>query len=236
MALHTYTLASLVSAAKHASGIATPATGSTWANVVNDAIQYMADAHAWSWMERALSLNLVADQEYVALPSDYAGIISLRAPTDDLPIRAMSMDEILRARAANTNLVGTQGYWYAQVWTPQANVTSLPTCRLELWPTPSANATGGLVGRYRRILSALSADTDVPDVPPPWHPPLKHLVRAMAVSTEDEQDGQDWARWNEMLPRLIDLDATQRDSLGPIRGGIGQPRRWNGIFEGQTLS
>ena len=127
--------------------------------------------------------------------------------------------------------------WYSLVWAPQALVTAAPTLRMELWPTPVANVTAGLIGRYRRLLPALSADTDVPDMPQPWHVALKHLVRALAVSTEDEQDGPDWARFNELLPKLIDMDGTQQDSLGPIRGGVGQPRdNYNSIFDGQTIS
>lgn len=222
MALLTFTFAQLQAAAQHASGVTAPAAGSTWVNVVNGALQRLANIKPWRWREADLSLDTIADQNYIALPDDFAELVTIHRASPWRDCAPVSLARIQMYRAANIGQdLGIIGYLYTIRSHAQATVTGSTTNRIELYPTPTLNETGALVGTYRRFIRAMSLDSDLPDIPPgPWHEALDALVRAMAASREDEQDGVHWMRFNEMLPDLIRADAGVETNLGYIDGGI----------------
>src|SRR5512146_1599947 len=177
MAVLTYTFQKLQQACQHASGgVATPATGSTWADVVNDALQWLATCYPWSWRNTALSLNLTLDQNYVSLPADFGELVTLRRNSTVNGALQVSLERLINFRTGIFPTGFTAGdYYYALSAAAQANVTSAGTFRLELYPTPAASETGGLLGIYRRIPPAMSGNTDLPDIPVPHHSLLHRL-------------------------------------------------------------
>jgi hypothetical protein len=221
MALHTYNFQALQQAAQHASGVATPATGSSWADVVNDAIQFFSAIRHWAWLDATFSLNFVAAQNYVALASDFGQLKWIQRVGAYKTIRPASWDTIFSYRAGATITLPDTAFVYCIRVQGQASVTAAPIYRIELYPTPAANETGALIGAYRRVLPALSGNTDLPDIPASFHPALKCLVRAFAVSDENEQNGVDWERFNGFwLPKLEELDGTVQQNIGMMQGGV----------------
>lgn len=206
MALHSYTFLALQQACQHATGKATPDTGSTYAGVVNDALYHLATVRAWHWRTTALSLDLVASQSYVNLPTDFGELYALAGTANTtLPtVHWTSLDRIAALRQQQ-GIAGSD-LFVALSYAAQASSTAAPTARLEVFPTPAANATAAITGFYLRVPPAMSGNTDVPDVPAVYLPALKALCRAFAVSDEDQQVGPDWDRANAMIAQLAGRD------------------------------
>lgn len=222
MSLHQYTFLQLRQACQFASAIQTPATGSSWDDVVNDALQYLANLSQWHWREQALSLDTVADQNYIDLPDDFGEMVTIHRASPWRDAVPVSLARIQQYRAANiAQDLGIIGYLYAIVGHTQETTADHTTYRLELFPTPTLDETGALTGTYRRIVTKLVSDSDVPNIPGgPFMVALKLLCSAFAKSTEDEQEGPEWARFNAMLPDLMRADGGVMSNLGYIDGGI----------------
>lgn len=222
MALLSYTLTLLQNAVLHSLG-RTPASTTTTTEIVNDAILHFGNAHPWKWRDTAMTLNTTISQSYVALPTDFEQLISLRSGTSTTrAVIPASLDEIMTMRQLNTGIGGY--FYYCVSWTTQASVTANPVARLEIYPTPAASETGTFAGKYRRQIVTLSAGSDVPDVPTWCMAALKQMVRAWAVFVEDQQQGTDWELAQQMLDQCKKIDGTTQVLLGMPRGGVGAPQ------------
>lgn len=213
------TLTSLQNAALHAIG-RTPATTTTTTQIANDGASYFYNAHNWRWRDKALSLDAVSAQNYIALPTDFEQLISIRSGTNATKaVIQASLDEIITLRQLSS---GVGGYYYVcPSWTPQTGVTAAPIGRLEIYPTPAASEVGTFSGRYRRKIPDLSSGTDAPDIPTWAHPALKQMVRAWAVFVEDQQQGSDWDLAQAMLEQCKRIDGTSQPMLGLPRFQVG---------------
>lgn len=206
------TLTSLQNAVLH-SLARTPASTTSTTAIVNDAKEYFCNSHDWRWKDKALSLDTVSAQNYIALPSDFEQLISIRSGTSNmLTVMPASLDEIMTLRQLNSGVGGY--YYYCVSWTAQASVTSAPLGRLELYPTPSASTVGVFAGKYRRKIPDLSSGTDAPDIPTYCHSALKQMVRAWAMWVEEQKRDSDWELANIMLERCIQMDGTTQVLLG----------------------
>lgn len=236
MANHVYTFSSLKSAVEHAIGGAFDSTTSS-TDVVNDALDYLANAHQWSWLYRALSLNFVASQNYVALPSDFRELHTAQRVGTLRQLRPASLDQIQGWRSTTTLSAPTLHQYFALSMTPQTSVSAVPVWRMELYPTPTSNETGAVIGTYLRIIPKLTSDGDVADIPPHLFRTLKHLCRAMAVSAHTQASGEDWRLANEGIAQAIKLDSAVEYSIGPIRGAVQLDRmETNDYVRGQIVT
>lgn len=162
---------------------------------------------------------------FVALPADFHGLVTLERNAMIRSARAVSMQRITQYRSANgTYIVGPVGCFYAVRASPQSATTSAGTLRLELFPTPTEAETAALAGEYKRAIPTLAAGSDIPDIGPggPIHACLRTLVRAMAISTEEERAGEDWRRYERMLETCKARDGDAQANLGQIEGGVGE--------------
>lgn len=222
MALQTYTLTNLQDACKHATGVTTPATGNSYTNVVNDAIQYLASMRPWPWRQDSLSLNLTQDQNYVDLPADFAQLQVLHRSGNFKAARAVSLDKLILYRAGGLGSIPDAFLAYCVVGKEPASVTALPTYKLELFPTPAASETAALVGIYLRQIPTVSSGTDVPAVPGQWQSPLLSLVRAFAQSYENETPLEQTPDWPIFMAKIEPLfgESCESANLGQMEGGI----------------
>lgn len=220
MANRTYTLAQLETAVQQAWGGNASAT-LTAAEVVNDALDWLANRHEWSWLLRPLSLNFVASQNYIALPADFKGMHSLVHNSSMSVLAEVPLQSIL-LRRANASIVVTNGfnYSYAITAAPQASATAEPTWRLELYPTPTTATTAAFTGVYTRIIPLLTGSTSLPDIPAQYHRLLKMVCRAMAVSQQTQEGSEDWRIVMDELEQAKASDGLVSGSLGSMVGTI----------------
>lgn len=216
-----YTLTSLSNEVIHALGKSAPASPLTATIHVNDAVGWMCSSHQWSWLQEDLSLNLVDAQAYVAMPSDFGRLLVAHRVTTFARLVPVSFDKLIQYRATQLSAVeGMVGFYYCLRAEKQASVTAAPVWRMELYPTPSASETGGIVGIYQRLPRAMTTGTDVPDMPDEYHIALKYLCRAMAIQSEEDRMSSDWDRYNEAIAILKQKDGDVQSDLGQMEGGI----------------
>lgn len=225
MALPSYSFASLKAAAEHAM-VRSAASGSSAGDCVNDALAFLVCAHPWTWRARPLSLDSVAGQSYIELPEDLGQIDGKLAGPNLTVVEPASLEQIALWRRWGTPF--SDMIRYAPSARPQETASSLPRRVLELYPTPSASVVGYLTGHYLRLVPALADDSDVPDIPAAFHPLLKTLCRAFAVSDEEQQAGEDWAKAQRLLPAMIREDGLLRGPLGALPAVTGFGLRSSG--------
>jgi len=193
--------------------------------IVNDALEFVADLHAWSWLETGQqSLDIVADQDYVELPEDYGAMIGVEHV--DGYSRTMiptTWPHLLKLRQDSIN-DWSRSYWYVvnlgNVETGEEDAgLSLPT--LNLYPTPSESVTGGLQIVYRRFLRRMTADTDRPQWPAYMDRFLSLIARGFAkLDHDDDAVSADMQQAQQMLPNLLRRDGERKPSRGVMRGGL----------------
>jgi hypothetical protein len=209
MAVLARTLAEYRSELQHALGGAAPASQLAQDTIINDAGRHLVSMHPWKWLERTPgTLNFAQDTAYVSMPSDFKSLDTI-VPDDeiDATFTLTSFYEIARMRQFEITL--TAAYYGALVWPGQASATALQTVpRLELYPTPSANATGALHIWYTRGWTVIDDATDAPNIPWFMESLLVQLVRAFAQGYEESDVGS-------LNQRLADVTGT-RDNPSPI--------------------
>lgn len=103
---------------------------------------------------------------------------------------------------------------------PVANTTFDPSQVmqkvLELAPTPASNMVQAMYLTYRRLAPVMVNPTDVPAVPYNFFDLLKTLVRAMAVSSTEQQAGHDWQLFNQQLPLYKNADTMAQGEAGGV--------------------
>lgn len=222
MANHTVTLAKLEQAVTHSLG-GTPDVNLDIDEIINDALHYLVNLRPWHWRQRALSLDSVNAQSYIALPLDFAQILTIKKAGDaNNLVKPVSLDVLIQQR--QTGAASIAELYYALSAQPQASLTAEPTQIVELYPTPTATTVGFLVGTYIRQVPKLTGSTSLPDIPAYLHPSLRVLCRAMAVSNEEQQEGSDWALFERMIAPLMVEDGQATGYLGRARGGLAPPR------------
>lgn len=167
------------------------------------------------------------------LPADFRDIVSLQ-PTQGLvnSVTLTSLDYINQLRT-NEIAVGNFAYWAAIVWGRNATTSGgKPVARLELYPTPSANAANEFTLFYRAGWTNLSADDFSIGIPDFLNSVYIQAVRAIArgYEEEDEKAGTVFDRLQRIRISLEFQDAQRRDghaqaSLGQMMGGAVQIQR-----------
>lgn len=191
------TLTQLSAIAKHAIGgdpagfITDAATTKT--HFVNQAGQLLSALHEWNYLKRPSTLlSFVADQTYVALPSDLAELTEIVYNAAGGSVVLTTLATVDEARAQNIGY-GNQ-YLGAVSFPTQTGVTLSPGApRLELHPTPTASTADILICRYRAGWTVLSSGTDVANVPVWIEPLLEDCVRAVARGRSNNQTSAEFA-------------------------------------------
>lgn len=234
MSDYILTFADLQRAVIHSLG-ANPDANLTVTEIVNDALQELANMHPWRWRQRPLSLDSVMNQNYIVLPSNFGELLVVKLAGSAINgLTCVSLDQIIQMRQTGA-ASGTT--FYALSFHDPLALTSLPLPVLELYPTPSSSTSGFIVGIYRPRMPKLVNDTDVPPIPPAWHTALKYKARALAVMQEEQQEGADAAMFERYIGPLIVSDGESPGYAGRAVGGLrpsvspslaGQTRQING--------
>jgi hypothetical protein len=146
---------------------------------------------------------------FLLLPTDFEALLTLKAAINSFrDVIPTSLDDLWFRRQYSYG--AAYETWFALNWQSQLSVTVAPRAVLEIHPIPQAAAVGAFVGSYFRIIPALSADTDVPDLPSPYHGLLMVLCRALAVSTEEDRSGSDWELFGRMVADMAADDGASQ--------------------------
>lgn len=219
---NTYTLLELSSAVEFAAG-GTLDSRMTAADVVNDALEWLCKHHAWTWLRKEMSLDFTNGQSFVNLPADFKAIQNIVRNSQTEALVPVSLEDLHILRAAGT-LGATFNTHYALGYTTQATTSTNGTYRLEIYPTPTADVEAAIIGTYLRRVPPLTSASALPDIPAPWHPPLRWLCRAFAKSDQNESglDGPDFERAMGMLEDL--KNQVNQPGLGMMQGAVGVMR------------
>lgn len=201
---HHLTFAELIDEAEHAiAGV--PNERTTTERIVNGAIEYLCQIHQWNWREAISTLPLVAGEGRIPLPDDLGEIVSLIGFQSRGVCAKTSARNVMAARVGAIG--GNFGLYYFLGMMPQATPADVPGRCLEIAPVPATSQADALYLTYRRLIPQLVNPTDVPAIPYGMFEMLRVLVRAMAVSTEDQKAGHDWELFRAMLPNYIHADS-----------------------------
>jgi len=198
------------------------------AEIVNQAGNYLF-TKAWRFRERtARPLSIVANQDWVALPSDAEEIVSLIAKGGlGWRIELTTPDQIELFRNTLAPQVFDSVYYAAmsRPWaeanetTPLGAGTAFPAARLDIYPTPVANQPEAMIMRYRSGWTPVSEDSGsvtpigyFMPVPPYVEALLIAYCRAFATAYEDEG----------LTARLIEIDNGPIWNSAAIKDGIAQ--------------
>ena len=225
----THTFATLKAAAAHALG-GNPDSRISKGLIVNRALNHLVNAHDWPWRVTIATLDYTADQATILLPADFGELVQLQGNAAKYStIRPLSAPQLLSLRRhgiADTFYLG-----FLLTVAPQTDPTAAPRYQLQVAPTPAASLANALDIVYRKLVpmftvnDASSADdAKYPAIPAGQHDTLYQLVRAFAVSMEENPNTPEWSLAQQMLQR--DIDAAAR-AEGPIIG----PMRNCGVDE-----
>lgn len=209
---------------------------------VNQLGYWWTNTHPWKYLQGATTtLDLTAAQEYVALPADFASVVSLR-PTDERTSNFyLTTIDGLEARRSGT-VIPELTYWGAIV---HAQTTDdEPTQRLELYPTPASTTTTGYFRlAYRRDWREVTGDQAKIDLPRYLEvyfiTALGEFVRSVEdYSKLEEQTGRPgWSRMDMFKRSEWFRDACSRDGgvqthYGMIENGAASASSssWNSRF------
>jgi hypothetical protein len=106
--------------------------------LVNEAGEWLISAHDWAWTtSRIMQLSTKAGQDYLALPSDFAGDIATER-TNALNSRfcMVSMHDLLNMRSRS--VINSTLSFYGAVGYADEPGGGEPSLRILLWPTPQA--------------------------------------------------------------------------------------------------
>jgi len=198
------------------------------AEIVNQAGNYLF-TKAWRFRERtARPLSIVANQDWIALPSDADEIVSLIAKGGlgwRIELTTPDQIEVFRNTLAPQVLDSVYYAAMSRPWaeangtTPLAAGTAFPAVRLDIYPTPVANQPDAMIMRYRAGWTPVSEDngsvtpiTYIMPVPSYVEALLIAYCRAFAVSYEDEG----------LAARLIEIDNGPILNAAAIKDGIAQ--------------
>ena len=128
---------------------------------INAAIQQISTEREWPWLDGTDSFSTVADTAEYALPSDWAGTRSVTssygATYPPVPIRTGDDWDDWR---------DDYDYGFA-----------IEGTNLVLYPTPTSVFT--IKHRYIKTETALSSDSDTPELPTEFHWAIIHLAAAL---------------------------------------------------------
>lgn len=190
--------------------------------VVNEVGDWLTNLHTWNYLQRpVVELDIVADQEFIALPDDFAAIL------DVLPSRSgartISMQDsiaVARARAGfapgGTLLIGALA-------SEDPDGTGAAEWRIDIGPIPIASEDGALQLVYRAGWVPVTATTSKVSLPGFMHMPLLRAVAIYMKGWEHDAQGSledrlDRFVQSSVIQSAIDRDDQVQTQLGPMMG------------------
>ena len=200
--------------------------------LVNAAGEFLVSMTGWRWLtEGTATLDLVAGQDYVALPADFKAIRAVTGTDSSrLSVDLVTLAEVLEWR---TYASGSGEVWKAALEASSPATGGAVTWRLAVAPSPVSASTAALTLYYERGWRTVSESQDQLSLPSYCETLYLEVLRAFARGREEE-DVASLDQRLEALARGQILDAAKRaDStaqphLGTLRGGYGhEAQSWN---------
>lgn len=198
--------------------------------VINDAGEWLVACQPWKWLQRgSTTMNFVADQAYLDLPTDLQTIMAVELTSSLISMMHLtSFDELLRLRTSSIS--PTLGYWGAVTYPSQTSPAAPPGGpRLELYPTPAENETGAVTIFYRAGWTSVKAGSDHAriNIPDFMEPLFKQVLRAFGRGYEMEDEASMDRRLAEIQVGPLYRAAVRRDgniqlNYGEMQGGAVQ--------------
>lgn len=188
--------------------------------VIDQAGQHLLNMHQWRFTNPPpVSLSLVANQSYVALPADFgeAGMVASSNTTDTYGFEWVTLDQIAQMRSSAFG--SAYGAYYGAIAFPIVN--NIPSPRIEIYPTPQSNQADAFRMTYRRRWVTPSGDRGVMPIPGHLEALFIQIIRAFARGYEEE----DQATLDERLALIqsgpiyknaLASDGTVQPSLGTL--------------------
>jgi hypothetical protein len=162
-----------------------PADQFTKTEIVNMAGRHLYSMHQWRFAEREpLTLALLADQDYIELPSDFGSCIKLAS--EDVYLVESPPQKL--ARIDSAQLISGDSYAATLVFPARERDARAPRVpRFMLRPTPSDNTADAGTLYWRGGWVELVDSTDTANVP--WYAEnlLASLVRTFAKGLDEDK-------------------------------------------------
>jgi len=202
-----------------------PATGVTTINIVNDALQWFASQHEWSWrLGGPVTMDFVSGQNFVELPQDFESIESLTYPgAVARQMLTTTIQQIEYLRAQTTEPPGYTYYYAVNDGSidDDDRGAGLGLKVLELYPSPNVNVTDALSMTYRRSVDQLVLSDDIPQIPYWCDFAFEMACRAFAhVVEDDDATSPAMQQFERMLGDLVKRDGRTQRRYGVMLGGL----------------
>lgn len=204
--------------------------------VINTAGTLLAGMRKWKWLQRtSYSLGVTASQAYINLPSDLKSIQSIVSQENWESARWVNAAQLERWRRGDMG-VPPNGYVMLLAGGVAGDNTAIH--RLEIYPTPSADASDVFSMSYTAgwspITSGTAASTNL-TLPTYLEPLFYELLTAVAKSFDEEDSAGLTARINMIKSGAVYMQAVEHDgSTQPIISGI--PGIFTDVADGNTLA
>jgi hypothetical protein len=218
MAQHVLTFADLKNEVEHAISGA-PDSRTPTARLVNGALEYLCQQHAWSWRTVLTTLAVTAGQGSIALPDDFGELVDVQG----FQLRTTGLKKahprlVMAARVNNgVTPASTYSFLFYVGQSAQADPSIVPPRTLELGPVPAATQADAFYLTYRRLIPKLVGDTDVPPLPYGFFELFRLCCRGWAAVHTLGAPNADWQTFQELLPHYISADGL---SDGPNLGAL----------------
>jgi len=202
---------------------------------LNDAGRMLYTRHPWSWrLEGPVALPVVANQDYIDLPLDFAQEVDSYVPSLGTFgfLNRVTIDEIVRLRR-NTSVGITAGtmFIYYPAWSGGQVAEDGPSQRALLYPTPVTDATPTIQLLYNRRWRDIDTGDEkaIPNIPDEFQRALYLAARTIAWHVENPENRMPFDECDAEIERLASEDFRRQSRYGPMRGGASS-RYWRGRF------
>jgi hypothetical protein len=195
-------------------------------DLVNDAGECFCALREWAWLERpAVDLDIIASQEYVALPTNCKAVISLETTTiGGLGIFAQPTTMSIVAGKRRAGSWG-RAFWYCLATPDESLSGPSPEKRIEIGPVPDENVLAAFQLIYRAGWKRVADSADHVMIPTTYERAFVELVVAHAKIGEKDYAGtlvEHLKPALEYIELLAQDDQLAQTELGPWIGGAGE--------------
>lgn len=217
------------------------AAGYSETDVINLAGRWLSATHEWAWQARAVTtLDFVAGQEYISLPSDFRSLGTVTL-TNGLVHRARltTMDVLVKYRTES--VADFNDRWLAISYRPDANGTRLPV--LEIYPTPSTAGSAAMTLYYAGGWATMAEGVGHAPIPEFMDPLLMQAVREYGMGLAEEGGAGliprlDALKQSEFFRSFRRQDGQSQDEYGTLMNTSGSDATYHNDppFVGPYLS
>ncbi|RMF59236.1 MAG: hypothetical protein D6746_08490 [Bacteroidetes bacterium] len=203
---------------------------------INMAGRLLVDLHTWAWLRSPPALlDLVADQSYIDLPSDFGRVLSVETTSGSGYIVSF-VDIGTLNEYRNASVADAAGWALALTYAAgTGNPAGDPYVpRFEIWPTPTSNASDALRMFYLRQWTDVDTQnpTEKLNLPPYMEMLYWRVLREVILGFEEDDMASMEARIDALraskvfdMAMAADMGQAYPTTGAPIRKGIGMHSR-----------